>query len=80
MPQKMTWDEMRRAYPNEWLLIVDFDVDEYHRVRSGVVFRHSSSKDDVYAKPALEQPAAFRYTGESTFLGLRSHAAHAHAV
>lgn len=76
----MTWDEMKQVYPDEWLLIVDFEVDEYHRLTSGVVLRHSPSKDVVYAKPAVAQPTAFRYTGESTFSGLRSHAAHNHTL
>ena len=71
MDKKMTWEEMKKAYPNEWLLIADFELDKYGQVRSGVIKRHSPSKGPVYAKPSIKKPVAFRYTGESTFTGLR---------
>lgn len=79
MEQKMTWTEMKKQYPDEWLLVVDYEVDKSGRLVSGVVLRHSKSKDEVYALPAPRQDMAFRYTGESTFAGLRSHATHDHA-
>ena len=80
MAQKMTWEEMKVAYPDEWLLIVEYELDEYHRLKSGTVLRHSRSKDEVYARPVVQGSVAFRYTGESTFSGFRSHATHGHAV
>lgn len=79
MGQKMTWQEMRQAYPDEWLLITDYVVDKSGQILSGMVERHSKDKDEVYRLPRLHKPTAFEYTGESTFRGLRSHAAH-HAV
>lgn len=72
--KRLTWPEMKTNYPDEWLLIVDFETDESGHLVSGVVERHSRNKDDVYKKPALNKPTAFRFTGESTFSGLRSHA------
>lgn len=80
MREKLTWDEMKKRYPNEWLLIVDFETDESGHLLSGVVVKHSKLKKDVYKKPALSQPTAFRYTGESTFMGLRSHAQYHHDI
>ncbi|MDO8494003.1 MAG: hypothetical protein Q7S68_01530 [Deltaproteobacteria bacterium] len=80
MGQKMTWEEMKKAFPNEWLLITDFDTDDSGHLLSGVVEKHSKSKQEVYQKPALPKPTAFRYTGESTFIGLRSHAQHHHNI
>jgi hypothetical protein len=74
MKNSQTWSEMKSKYPNEWLLIVDFETDESGHLVRGIVERHSNNKDDVYKKPALNKPTAFRYTGESTFSGLRSHA------
>ena len=76
MAQKMTWDEMKRAYPDEWLLITDYERDQYGNVSVGVVERHSADKDEVYRLPALKKDCAFEYTGESTFRGFRSHAEH----
>jgi len=74
MGNKMTWEDMKKKYPDEWLLIVDFEVDHSGHIVSGIVERHSKEKDDVYRLPALNKSSAFRYTGESDFAGLRSHA------
>ena len=65
MSKKITWEKMKKKYPNEWLLIVDFDLDESGDLKNGVVERHSKSKEQVYNSPSLDKPAAFRYTGES---------------
>jgi hypothetical protein len=73
MGSKITWDEMKNSYPEEWLLIVDYDLDESGRLLRGVVERHSKRKENVYSAPAIDKPAAFRFTGESAFSGLRSH-------
>ncbi|MCB2263890.1 MAG: hypothetical protein LGR52_13300 [Candidatus Thiosymbion ectosymbiont of Robbea hypermnestra] len=70
---KITWDEMKKEYPGEWLLITDFDLDKCGHIFAGIVDRHSKEKDDVYRLPSLNKPTAFRYTGESKFAGLRSH-------
>lgn len=74
MEKKMTWAEMKKRYPDEWLLITDFELDDSGHIVAGIVKRHSEEKDDVYRLPALGRSTAFRYTGESTFAGLRSHA------
>ena len=76
----MTWEEMKRFFPDEWLLIRDFDLDASGHLVAGIVERHSPNKNDVYRLPDKQQPAAFRYTGESTFSGLRSHAETHHSI
>ena len=76
MGQKMTWKEMKKAFPDEWLLITDYERDRYGNIISGIVERHSADKDEVYQLPSLKKKAAFEYTGESTFRGFRSHAEH----
>jgi len=73
---KMTWKEMKENYPDEWLLIVDYNLDESGHLKSGIVERHSKSKEEIYKPLPLKKSAAFRYTGESTFSGLRSHGSH----
>lgn len=79
MKEKMNWKEMKNKFPNEWLLIVDYELDESGRLLSGIVARHSVEKDDVFRLPALGQSSAFKYTGESTFPGgWRAHAEHNH--
>lgn len=77
MSTKITWPEMKKRYPDQWLLIIDYEVDESGHLISGVVARHSTKKDDVYQLPALDQSSAFKYTGKSTFPGgWRAHAKH----
>lgn len=72
MSTKMTWQEMKKSYPDEWLLIVDFETDESGRLQRGIVERHSPDMDEVAKQPRLHKPTAFRYTGKSTYRGLLS--------
>lgn len=74
MDEKMTWEAMKKAFPNEWLLITDFELDQSGHIIAGIVNRHSKNKEDVYRLPALAKSTAFRFTGKSSFSGLRSHA------
>lgn len=78
--QRMTWEEMKEAFPDEWLMIVDYETDASGRLTSGVIERHSQSKDVVYTPPAPQKSTALRYTGESTFCGLRSLAERDHSI
>lgn len=79
MQGTMTWEDMRVAFPNQWLLIVDYDTDDSGHLLRGVVARHSHRKEDVYRLPAVETRSACKYTGQSTFPGgWRAHAQHHH--
>ena len=79
MGQKMTWEEMKKAFPDEWLLITDYETDKYGNVAFGTVERHSKDDQEVFALPAIDKDCAFEYTGESTFPGgLRAHEKHNH--
>lgn len=69
MQQRMSWEEMRKAYPDEWLLIVEMEKDESGRLVSGIVARHSADDQEVFRLPALDQDCAFKYTGECQFPG-----------
>ncbi len=80
MSKKMTWDEMKKAFPDEWLLIVDYETDESGHVIAGIVERHSKDKDEVYRLPAINKSSAFKYTGESTFPGGWRHYVERHSV
>jgi len=77
MGQRMTWEEMKKNYPDEWLLITDYETDRYGNVSEGVVERHSKDDHEVFRLPAVRKDCAFRYTGESQFPGgWRAHAQH----
>ncbi len=80
MGEKLTWPEMTKQFPDEWLLIVDFELDASGHLLAGVVERHSKEKDEVYRPPKIDRSTAFRYTGESAFAGLRSHAKKHHTI
>lgn len=56
MADVQTIDEMREAYKDEWVLIVDGDYDEAGWVLRGRVVAHSPRRDDVH-KAMLEHPA-----------------------
>lgn len=80
MGQKMTWEEMKAAFPDEWLLVSDYATNEYGEIVAGIVERHTKELDDIAVWPRVGKSTAFRYTGESTFSGLRSHAEHDHPL
>ncbi len=65
---------MKKRYPDQWLLIVDYETDDSDRLVSGFVEYYSTDMHRVSQFPAQSDRIAFRYTGESTFRGLRSHA------
>ncbi len=67
LKNKMTWEEMKQKYPDEWLLIIEYDSDESGHLLSGIVARHSPEKDEVYRLPGLDKSSAFKYTGKSAF-------------
>ncbi len=31
MEKRMTWEDMKKNYPDEWLLIIDFELDNSAR-------------------------------------------------
>lgn len=68
MPDKLTWDEIKRRYPDEWVILVDVDADDLsNEVRGGVVFAHSKKERELLAstKDALAgKSSAVLYTGE----------------
>jgi len=63
----MTWEEMKKVFPNEWLAIVNYTSDEIGNVDGEVVF-HSDDKSEFYrqAKNIISKHGgmAMRYTGE----------------
>ena len=67
MGHKMTWEQMKTAYPNEWVAVVNFTENEIGDVDGEVVF-HSNDKSEFYnhAKDVVSKYGgmAMRYTGE----------------
>ncbi len=66
---KQTWDEMKKLYPNQWLMVVEFQTNKFGDITSGVVVGHGTGKTKLPAPPANRGIIALEYTGESTFPG-----------
>lgn len=66
MPEKLTWDEITKRYPDEWVVLVDFREQE-EDITEGVVLDHGRVKEEVYHRlQNPPSPFAVRYTGEAT--------------
>lgn len=66
MSEVLTIDEIKEKYAPDWVLIVEPETDEYHRLLAGRVAFHSPVRDDVYDKAIELGPpsCAVRYLGE----------------
>ena len=53
MTEVMSFEEMRRRYQGEWLLIAYTQLDDNLRVIAGEVLAHSHQRDDVYKALSL---------------------------
>jgi hypothetical protein len=64
--ERLTRDEMVEKYPDQWLFIVDPEINnETSELISGIVTAHSDLRDDVYSElSTLKGGAVIRYTGE----------------
>lgn len=67
MQQPMTWSEICRDFPNEWVAVVDYKREGPVEV-NGVVVAHGPDRDrfkDEIVKAMQEHgKVAMRYTGE----------------
>jgi len=63
MGQKMTWEEMKKAYPDELLLVTGYELDELGEIVTGVVERHAKDGRGIDYSLATKQGLAC-YTGE----------------
>jgi hypothetical protein len=43
----LTIDEIRKRYPQEWVLIADTELDEDFNVIKGELLAHSSNREDI---------------------------------
>lgn len=45
----MRWEEIRREYPEQWVLIEDRELDDQLNVVQGEVIAHLPSKEETYS-------------------------------
>jgi len=64
--ERLTLNEMIEKYPDQWLFIVDPEMNsETSELISGIVTARSDLRDDIYSElRTLKGGAVIRYTGE----------------
>ena len=64
--KRLTLYEMIEKYPDQWLFIVDPEINsETSELISGIVTARSDLRDDIYRElSTLKGGAVIRYTGE----------------
>jgi hypothetical protein len=43
----LTKEQMKERYPNQWLLVTEYEVDSATSLRKGRVIAHSKGRDDI---------------------------------
>ena len=68
MEKHLSWEQIRKKYPNEWVALIDLDMDELTlEVFGGVVFDHCKDRKTIYKrikKPLAGKDRSVMYTGE----------------
>ena len=61
----MSLEEIFSLYPDEWVLIVNPELDEEFSVIRGEVLAHATERDEIYSKLSLRngKSVAIEYTG-----------------
>ena len=61
----LSLQEIYQFYPNQWVLILNPELDEELNVIQGQVLAHSANRDEIYNQLFLRQgqPVAIEYTG-----------------
>lgn len=60
-------EEIKRKYPDEWLLIIDCELSKNTELEAGKVIAHSRCRDDIHKallKENYEGKVAIYYAGE----------------
>jgi hypothetical protein len=65
--EKLTWDEIKRRYPDEYVVLVDTEVDVVSDELTGRVMNHGKSKKDMrqYLGKLNPMSGACLWTGEA---------------
>jgi hypothetical protein len=61
----MIWEEICQKYPNQSVLIVDFETDQNFNIINGRVIANANDRDEIYDQLHLRQgkPSVIEYTG-----------------
>ena len=67
MAKKLSWEEIKKLYDQEWVELIDYDwPDEYPDPKAGIVRVHAKTRDEFNRLTAIDPPwdAAIVYVGE----------------
>ncbi len=57
MEKKLTWEEIRKQYDQQWVELVDYDwPEEDEHPHTGIVRVHSSDRAEFYRLAAIDSP------------------------
>lgn len=60
MEWSMTWEEIRRAYPDQWVIIEFQKLDDTLEVVDGHVIAAASTRDEIYRRVKTDGRGARR--------------------
>ena len=64
MGERLSWDEIKQRYPDEWVCLVDVERPNMGHVVSGVVHSHDPKHAGLLVKQRGLQEAAILWTGK----------------
>jgi hypothetical protein len=66
MDEVLSWEEIERRYPDEWVIVTDLELDDAFPIRAGRVLFHSKDRRNVDEKtfdPPIREEGIF-FTGD----------------
>ena len=66
MTERLSWNEIRRRYPDEYVVLIDAELDQNTDLVAGTVVNHGKSKQDMrlYLGQLNPKSGACLWTGE----------------
>lgn len=70
--ERLTWDEIKARYPDEWVALVEYEWPDPGELVGGVVHAHSPSHAELIRMAKGLRQAAIRWTGKKRGTLLRA--------
>lgn len=65
----LTREDMKASYPNQWLLVTDFELDPATSLRKGRVLAHSRDRGEIH-RPLRSIRETSAFISPAAFLGI----------
>ena len=63
--KKESIETIKQTYKNEWVLLTDYEIDQYNEPLLGVVVAHSKEREEIYDKQMeIKKDLFMFYTGK----------------